>query len=135
MKCQCGSRAKCVDSREIANNATRRRYNCSCGARFSTVEQQAELRRGNASWRKSVAVVASLATKPLERSEPIQATQIAKSPQKPSNAPLRKPAVPSRPVFRRAKPTNIDALFRQVMQEIKEEADSDCYQETEEQDD
>ena len=39
MKCDCGSKTKCIDSRDTGNQYRRRRYQCcSCKKRFSTLE-------------------------------------------------------------------------------------------------
>lgn len=38
MKCSCGKRMTCIDSRPTGENLTRRRYRCSCGHRQSSIE-------------------------------------------------------------------------------------------------
>ncbi len=38
MKCTCGRRMICIDSRPTGERLTRRRYRCSCGNRQSSIE-------------------------------------------------------------------------------------------------
>jgi transcriptional regulator NrdR family protein len=38
----CKRKALCIDSRGSISNSTRRRYQCKCGVRFSTMEQVVE---------------------------------------------------------------------------------------------
>lgn len=38
MKCVCGARARCVNSRPTPEGTVNRRYHCVCGERFSSVE-------------------------------------------------------------------------------------------------
>lgn len=41
MNCpDCGAHALCIDTRQLSKaNRRRRRYKCSCGAKFSTIEE------------------------------------------------------------------------------------------------
>jgi len=38
MKCTCGRRMTCIDSRPTGERLTRRRYRCNCGNRQSSIE-------------------------------------------------------------------------------------------------